>query len=172
MLRDQGLADPAALRVIGLQGLFIGGWPLPVLDLVRGTVAHTLLLAALNLQANEFPHRWDAREVDLLCSELAALMDESSRKRFSLPDEGQHAPPVSIVPTPGTGDVSGDRRNVAFYLAACIDEQGDRDFVRSVVDAVAEKELQADLAGSINDLRIGSGWGEEIVLLEGDSNTE
>lgn len=153
LLRDQGISDPAALKAIGMQGIFVGGWPLPVLEMVRGTVAHTLLLAALGLEAEEWPRRWNDAEVDALCSTLTSMIDEVGGRpmRFDK-DQAQHAPAVSVRPSRAAAESSltRERELVSQYLAVSLDQHGDGKFVGAVMRAVRSDRSRESLRKAIN----------------------
>lgn len=156
LLRDQGIASLEAFTAIELRGLFIGHWPLPVLRFGRGTLAHTLILAALHLETDVFRSRWTVEEVNDICEVVAELISDTRERRFYDTREAQVFPPAYIVST-GSSPVSDTRFAVAAYLLASLDEHGDSKFADAVIRALPDRQLVDRLTKYVNEVREADG---------------
>jgi hypothetical protein len=77
LLRDQGIASAEALERVAPRGLFVGSWPMPVLGMERGTLAHTLALATLGLLMEGIDDRWTRDEIATLAPVVCASLDQT-----------------------------------------------------------------------------------------------
>jgi hypothetical protein len=172
LLRDEAIANAVAIEALGWRGLFIGGWPFPVLDIPNvGTPAHTLALAAVGLERRESAGKWTDPQVDELCSALLGLQrdDEETLQQIIATDAEQARGKASaqVFQRAELGDslsrrassstLSEARIQVGILLLRVMEDLGDHDFVMRVMEfaSVAKRESKDGLFARLDAAGLG-----------------